>query len=241
MASLLDTMATALSDESAVGGIAARLKARKPVVVRPAAIESASSSDADDDDDEDFHTAPKRLPKTRCSNHASTVVQVAPVGSKRLDGSEARRRLLSGGSGQRTLTTKAAWRPSHLMQDLLPAGTGCVAMVPERRFFPAGVKGNELHERAMNEVVDKELGCSIQVSHVSVVQQATELSCMFAFVPQNGEYIKKMNYMGQHNDWLERNGWAQFSNRIAIYCADLCASGKKGQSRGQEAVFDDAV
>ena len=51
MASLLDTMATALSDESAVGGIAARLKARKPVVVRPAAIESASSSDADDEDD----------------------------------------------------------------------------------------------------------------------------------------------------------------------------------------------
>ena len=29
-------------------------------------------------------------------------------------------------------------------------------MVPERRFFPAGVKGNELHERAVNEVVDKE-------------------------------------------------------------------------------------
>ena len=66
MASLLDTMATALSDESAVGGIAARLKARKPVVVRPAAIESASSSDADDEDDEEFHMAPKRLPKTRC-------------------------------------------------------------------------------------------------------------------------------------------------------------------------------
>ena len=91
---MLDTMATAASDEAAVGGIAARLKARKPVVVRPAAIESASSSDADDDDDEEFDTAPKRLPKTRCSNHASTVVQVAPVGSKRLDGSEAAERRL---------------------------------------------------------------------------------------------------------------------------------------------------
>ena len=44
----------------------------------------------------------------------------------------------------------------------------------------------------MNEVVDKELGCSIQVSHVSVVKEAMELSCVFAFVPQNGEYIKKM-------------------------------------------------
>ena len=78
VASVLDTMATAASDEAAVGGIAARLKARKPVVVRPAAIESASSSDADDDDDEEFDTAPKRLPKTRSSNHASTVVQVQP-------------------------------------------------------------------------------------------------------------------------------------------------------------------
>ena len=33
MASLLDTMATALSDEAAVGGIAARLKARKHALV----------------------------------------------------------------------------------------------------------------------------------------------------------------------------------------------------------------
>ena len=94
-----------------------------------------------------------------------------------------------------------------------------------------GVKGNELHERAVNEVVDKELGCSIQVSHVSVVQQAMELSCTFACVPQNGEYIKKMNYMGQHNDWLERNGWAQLSNRIATYCADLCAINLRGNRR----------
>jgi len=133
VASLLDTMATVLSDEPAVGGgwragVAARLKARKPVVLRPVAIESASSSDADDEDDEEFHTAPKRLPKTRCSSHESTAVQPAPVGSVRLDGSAARRRLPNGSTGQRTLTTKAAWRPSHLMQDLLPAGTGCVAM-----------------------------------------------------------------------------------------------------------------
>ena len=88
---MLDTMATALSDESAVGGIAARLKARKPVVVRPAAIESASSSDADDEDDEDFHTAPKRLPKTRCSNHASTVVHKPFDAARRCDEGTAER------------------------------------------------------------------------------------------------------------------------------------------------------
>ena len=63
----------------------------------------------------------------------------------------------------------------------------------------------------MNEVVDKELGRSIQVSHGSVVQQATELSCDPCLPLCLRTVHKKMNYMGQHNDWLERAGWAQFS------------------------------
>ena len=87
----------------------------------------------------------------------------AAVGSVRLSAAEARERLMNGGTGQRTLATKAAFRPSRWITDLLPAGTGCLVVLPERRSFPQGRDGDQMHALAMNSVFDKEFGCSIQV------------------------------------------------------------------------------
>ena len=104
-------------------------------------------------------------PSKRRGSSGSVVArpELAAVGSVRLSAAEARERLMNGGTGQRTLATKAAFRPSRWITDLLPAGTGCLVVMPERWSFPQGRDGDQLHALAMNAVFDKEFGCSIQV------------------------------------------------------------------------------
>ena len=116
-------------------------------------------------DDEDFEDTPELASSKRRGSSGSVVArpELAAVGSVRLSAAEARERLTNGGTGQRTLATKAAFRPSRWIQDLLPAGTGCLVVTPERRSFPQGRDGDQLHALAMNAVFDKEFGCSIQV------------------------------------------------------------------------------
>ena len=116
-------------------------------------------------DDEDFEDTLELASSKRRGSSGSVVArpELAAVGSVRLSAAEARERLLNGGTGQRTLATKAAFRPSRWIQDLLPAGTGCLVVMPERRSFPQGRDGDQLHALAMNAVFDKEFGCSIQV------------------------------------------------------------------------------
>ena len=170
-------------------------------------------------DDEDFEDTPELASSKRRGSSGSVVArpELAAEGSVRLSAAEARERLTNGGTGQRTLATKAAFRPSRWIQDLLPAGTGCLVVMPERRSFPQGRDGDQLHALAMNAVFDKEFGCSIQVraggpqgrrlvasDAAARAQQMT--SCAPSPRAQNGEYRKKLNYMGLFNDWLDRAG-----------------------------------
>ena len=170
-------------------------------------------------DDEDFEDTLELASSKRRGSSGSVVArpELAAVGSVRLSAAEARERLLNGGTGQRTLATKAAFRPSRWIQDLLPAGTGCLVVMPERRSFPQGRDGDQLHALAMNAVFDKEFGCSIQVRaggpqgrRLGACDAAARAQQMTSCAPspraQNGEYRKKLNYMGLFNDWLDRAG-----------------------------------
>ena len=170
-------------------------------------------------DDEDFEDTLELASSKRRGSSGSVVArpELAAVGSVRLSAAEARERLLNGGTGQRTLATKAAFRPSRWIKDLLPAGTGCLVVMPERRSFPQGRDGDQLHALAMNAVFDKEFGCSIQVRaggpqgrRLVASDAAARAQQMTSRAPspraQNGEYRKKLNYMGLFNDWLDRAG-----------------------------------
>ena len=88
---------------------------------------SSSYFYTDEDDEEFFETPSRPAKKKQSSSSTSARRQHSP---RRLDpcGSVDRKRacgcLVAAPSGQRTLATKLAWRPSTMMQDLLPAGTG---------------------------------------------------------------------------------------------------------------------
>ena len=92
-----------------------------------------------------------------------------------------------------------------------------MVVMPERRSFPQGRDGDRLHALAMNAVFDKEFGCSIQVRAggpqgrcLGASDAAARAQQMTSRAPsphsQNGEYRKKLNYMGLFNDWLDRAG-----------------------------------
>ena len=149
------------ADSAGARAGAARFKARRT----DASSTPGRTIDRNGTDDEDFEDTPELASSKRRGSSGSVVArpELAAVGSVRLSAAEARERLLNGGTGQRTLATKAAFRPSRWIQDLLPAGTGCLVVMPERRSFPQGRDGDQLHALAMNAVFDKEFGCSIQV------------------------------------------------------------------------------
>lgn len=210
----MTTMGSEADSAGARAG-AARFKARRT----DASSTPGRTIDRNGTDDEDFEDTPELASSKRRGSSGSVVArpELAAVGSVRLSAAEARERLTNGGTGQRTLATKAAFRPSRWIQDLLPAGTGCLVVMPERRSFPQGRDGDQLHALAMNAVFDKEFGCSIQVRaggpqgrRLVASDAAARAQQMTSRAPspraQNGEYRKKLNYMGLFNDWLDRAG-----------------------------------
>jgi len=210
----IPTMGSEADSAGARAG-AARFKARRT----DASSTPGRTIDRNGTDDEDFEDTPELASSKRRGSSGSVVArpELAAVGSVRLSAAEARERLTNGGTGQRTLATKAAFRPSRWIKDLLPAGTGCLVVMPERRSFPQGRDGDQLHALAMNAVFDKEFGCSIQVRaggpqgrRLVASDAAARAQQMTSRAPspraQNGEYRKKLNYMGLFNDWLDRAG-----------------------------------
>ena len=119
---------------------------------------------------------------------------LANVGSVRLSGEEARRRLQQGGSSA-TFSTKLLTRPSAAVYDLAPHGSGIVAAPPEWLQFQLGPVGDDEFEDAMSAHADKNLS--------SVAEQVSELR-------------KKMYYMGHFNYWLGRAGYFDGEEKKAV-------------------------